>query len=188
MASLAKPKVLVLFYSRTGTTRHLAESIARALHADLEELRESRSRSGVLGWLRCGYDGAHHRSSETLPLQHELADYDLIVVGSPTWNGALSSPVRGFLERNRQRLPKVALFATCARDGSAKVLAEMAELLPSPPVATLGMLENDVKHGPAVWVGELAEAALTALESESAQARGAQRVAGSVIRHHGSQP
>lgn len=44
----------------------------------------------------------------------------------------------------------------------------MTELLSEPPLATLGMLENDVRHGSAVWVGELVEAALQAWSRKQA--------------------
>src|ERR1041384_1336055 len=93
-----RPHALVVFFSRTGTTRALAEAIARATGGDLEELRESRSRQGIWGWLRSGYEGTYRRSTEPLPLAQNPQDYDLVFVGSPTWNKSLASPVRGFLE------------------------------------------------------------------------------------------
>ena len=153
-----------MFFSRTGTTKHLAESIARAVHGELEELREARSRHGFIGWLRSGYEGTYRRSSETLPLEHDLRAYDLVFIGTPTWNRSLSSPVRGFLERHRTELANVALFATCAGHGADAVIEEMAGLLSTPPLARLPMLENDVKRSPAVWAGEFTEAAVTAWE------------------------
>lgn len=162
------PKVLIVFFSRTGATRLLAESIARATQGDLEELREARSRRGPIGWLRSGYEGTYRKAVDPLPLRHDVGAYDLIFVGSPTWNQALCSPVRGFLQREGTRLPSVALFATCAERGSEQVLTQMAELLPEPPLAKLGMRENDVRHGPAVWVGELVEAALGAWHGRQA--------------------
>lgn len=158
------PKVLVVFFSRTGTTRLLAEAIARATRADLEELREHRSRRGIVGWLRSGYEGTYQRSAETLPLRHDLSAYDLVFVGSPTWSRSLSSPVRGFLRQNAARLSSVALFATCAGQGAEAVLEQMAALLKQPPLATLALLQSEVERGAAVRVGELTEAALSAWE------------------------
>lgn len=40
----------------------------------------------------------------------------------------------------------------------------MMEVLNHTPLATLAMLENDVKHSPSVQVGELTEATLKAWE------------------------
>ena len=135
MDKLTRPRSLVVFFSRSGTTRCLAEHIARATGADLEELRESRSSSGLGGWLRSGYEGTYRRSAETLPLQRYLRDYDLVFVGSPTWNRALASPVRGFLERHASELANVALFATCQGEGATEVNAQMATVLARPPPA-----------------------------------------------------
>jgi len=165
------PKVLVVFFSRSGTTRRLAEHIARATHADVEEIREPRSRRGILGWLRSGYEGTYRRSAKILPLRRNPQDYDLVYVGSPTWNGSLASPVRGFLEHHADVLGSVALFATCAGRGATDVIAQMTEVLKHAPLATLAMLERDVSHSPSVQVGELVEATLEAWEGAAGGAR-----------------
>lgn len=166
MAEPDYPKVLVVFFSRTGTTRCLAEAIARATHADMQEIEERRSRRGIIGWLRSGYEGTYRLSAKILPLRRNVRDYDLVCVGSPTWNQSLASPVRRFLEDYADALPSVALFATCAGSGAAQVITQMTQLLKHPPLATLTMLEKDVKLGPAVPVGELVETTLTAWERE----------------------
>ena len=161
-------KVLVVFFSRTGTTREVAQAIARASGADCEELRETRSRRGVLGWLRSGYEGTYRRSCEPLPLEHDVRAYDIVFVGSPTWNRALSSPVRGFLAKHRAALPHVALFATCQAHGAEDVLEQMSSLLDEAPLAKLALRDLEVKRSPAVQVGELVEAALEAWEARTA--------------------
>lgn len=166
---LKQPRILVVYFSRTGTTRRLAEHIARATSADLEELKETQSRRGIFGWLRSGYEGTYRRSTKPLPLQRHLRDYDLVFLGSPTWNRSLASPVRGFLEQHASDLPNVALFATCQGEGATEVNAQMAALLKDRPLATLAMLERDVKRSPSVEVGELTEAALCAWESSRAK-------------------
>ena len=46
---MAEPRILVVYYSRSGTTRKIAEALFSALNCDLEEIVESRSR-----WKRGG--------------------------------------------------------------------------------------------------------------------------------------
>ena len=38
-------KVLVVYYSRTGATRRLAEALAKALQADIEPIIDRKNRS-----------------------------------------------------------------------------------------------------------------------------------------------
>jgi flavodoxin len=156
------PKTLVVFFSRTGVTKRLAEAIARAEGGELEELREARSRRGPWGWLRSGYEGSYGYSAKTLPLEHDLRAYDLIFVGSPTWSRSLSSPVRGFLEDYGSQLKDVALFATCGGHGAEDVLDQMTSFLSETPLARLALLEREAKHNPAVRAAEFAEAAIVA--------------------------
>lgn len=159
---------VVVFFSRGGTTRMLAQHIARATDADIEELRELRSRRGILGWLRSGYEGIHRLSAKPLPLAQDPRRYDLVFVGSPTWSGSLASPVRGFLEEYGESLPSVALFATCAVARATDVIVQMAELLKVPPLAALTMLEIDVKRSASAQAAEFTEAALCAWEARPA--------------------
>lgn len=171
MTNSTEPRILVVFFSRTGTTRRVAEGIARACDAELEELREPHSRRGPWGWLRSGYEGTYRKATEPLPLEHDPTSYDLVFVGSPTWNKSLSSPVRGFLQRYGARLPSAALFATCQGQGARDVIAQMAELLPTQPLAELALRESDVLHGPAVSVGELVAEALHAWSTRPGSGR-----------------
>jgi flavodoxin len=166
-----EPKILVVFFSRTGVTKQLAESIARAEHAELEELREARSRRGPLGWLRSGYEATYGYSAETLPLRHNLRDYDLVFVGSPTWSRSLSSPVRGFLGNHGSELKDVAIFATCGGHGAENVLDQMAALLSDVPLARLPLLERDAKGTPAVRAAEFAETAILAWKTRHNEPR-----------------
>ena len=45
-------KILVVFYSRSGNTRRVAEEIIDALDCDIEELFDTQNLSGALGYLR----------------------------------------------------------------------------------------------------------------------------------------
>jgi menaquinone-dependent protoporphyrinogen IX oxidase len=166
------PKVLVVFFSRTGTTRKAAEALAHAAGADLEELRESRSRSGILGYLRSGYEATYRRpSSDLVPPQRDPRNYDIVFIGGPTWSASLSSPVRAYLERQRAALPDTGLFATCGGPRADAVLAQMSELLTKPALAKLTLPEAEVKRSPAVQVAEFLETALVAWEKQGSKAR-----------------
>ena len=164
--SLSKPaRILVVFFSRTGNTRKVAEALAHAASADIEELREARSRRGLLGYVRSAYEATRALASgELLPSTYDPAGYDIVFIGSPTWSASLSSPVRAYLEQKRASLSDVGLFVTSGGGVTDGVLAQMSGLLMKPPLAKLALREADVKRSPAAQVGEFLEAALVAWE------------------------
>ena len=55
--------------------------------------------------------------------------------------------MRGYLQENRGRFGRIALFVTEGGSGGAKAISEMAELAGSTPVATLELTEKELKAG-----------------------------------------
>jgi flavodoxin len=159
---------LVVFYSRTGTTRHVAEAIGRGLGADLEELREAIDRRGPVGYLRSGFDARLNRWVPIDQLNRDPARYDLVVVGSPVWIASVSAPVRAFLAAHSRRLPRVAFFVTEGGRGERRAFWQMAEIAGSQPVGTLALTQRDVERGQVApqidsFVGSLRQKAVTAV-------------------------
>lgn len=146
----AAVKTLVVYYSRSGNTRKLAEEIGAVLKADVEELRDGKSRSGPIGFLMAGREAMKKTPVELQPLTHDPSAYDAVVVGSPVWASTVCSPVRTFLERNRTTPKKVAWFCTSGGEdptGAEKTFEAMTEASGLNPAATLGLgrlaLKND---------------------------------------------
>ena len=54
---------LVVFYSRTGNAKFVAENVASELGEDNEEVTDLKNRRGRLGFLKAGYDA--NRCKET---------------------------------------------------------------------------------------------------------------------------
>ncbi len=139
-------KALVLYYSRTGNTRVVAQQIADELNAELEEIVDRTNRRGILGYLRSGRDAALHRRAKLNPISSKLSDFDLVVLGTPVWRLALSSPIRTFLEEHGDELPRVAFFCTMGNFGSRRVFRQMERMCTKGPVATLAVTEADLKN------------------------------------------
>ena len=56
-------RALVVFYSRTGNTKRIAEDISKTLNADIEELYDAKGRKGITGWLVSGMDARLKRKA-----------------------------------------------------------------------------------------------------------------------------
>ena len=140
---------LVVYFSRTGTTKRVAESIAKALGADIEAIHEPADRRGIRGYARSALDASMSRWVPIAPLGHDPTRYDLVVVGSPVWVASLSAPVRAFLARYAHRLPKLAFFVTMGGSGDRRVLRQMSQVAGAEPAAALTLTQRDVEQGKA---------------------------------------
>lgn len=136
---------VVVFYSRTGTTKQLALEVATGLGADRVQLTEERSRNGILGYLRSGFEASRARTTTLRDLHADVLGYDLVVVATPVWVGAVCSPVRTFLRAHAGRFPPLAFLATMGGRGSYKAFQQMAAEARRAPIATLALTAADVK-------------------------------------------
>jgi flavodoxin len=128
--------VLVVYYSRSGHARRVAEVMAKLLKADIEEIQEARNRGGGIGFLRSVIESLLSRKVRINPARHAPGLYETVVIGTPVWAAHVSSPVRSYLLQHASELKQVGLFCTMGGSGGEEVLAEMAALLsPDDPEA-----------------------------------------------------
>ena len=144
---MRNPKILVAYYSRTGTTKQVAEAISAALGCDVEEIEDTRNRRGILGYLRAAFDAGSRRLTTLKPTRYDPARYDLVVVGTPIWNMSLSPPIRTYLTMHKGRLKNVAFFCTYGGSGGQRAFKQMADAGGIAPLDLFGISEAEVKRG-----------------------------------------
>lgn len=120
-------KVLVVYYSRTGTTKRVAEYLADYFGFDLDVI-VSDSRSGAIGYIKSGYESAFRKRSP-ISFSKNPEDYDLVIVGTPVWAGTLASPVLSYLSRCRN--VDVAAFSTLGGKNQGKTFSSFSREAPS---------------------------------------------------------
>lgn len=110
-------KILVVYATRTGTGKMIADRIGEALNADVEQIVDKVNRKGVLGFIRSGFQAFTKRCSPIGPPLRNPAQYDMTILISPIWASSLSSPMRTFLREDGQKMKDVALvFSHLAPD------------------------------------------------------------------------
>jgi flavodoxin len=127
---------VIAYYSRTGVTRKVAEQLAALLDADLEEIREVKDRSGILGWLSGGMDSTLKRQAQLIS-RHEVEDRRTVVIGMPVWGFKPPPAVRGYLKKVNLAGKKVCAFCTFDNSGGDRTLDAVAELVPAGLAARL---------------------------------------------------
>lgn len=140
-------RILVVYYSLSGRTRRVAESIASALGADVEEIVDTADRTGLMGYVRSLTEGLLGMPSTIRPPVGNPAAYDLVIVGTPVWAWSVSSPVREYLNWMGGTPKRVGFFVTEAGAGGERVFRQMEELCGKPPLRTLELTERDQSDG-----------------------------------------
>jgi len=139
-------KTLVLFYSRTGTTKNVGLEIANQLKCDYEEIIDLKDRSGAIGWLGAGKDAMKKKLTQIKEISKKIESYDLIIIGSPNWASSICPAVRTFLENNKANIKKAAYFCTSGGDNPGKIFSQMEEILNIKPIGTLALKTKEVNN------------------------------------------
>ncbi len=140
-------KTLLVYYSRTGNTRDVASKIAGEMECDVEEIRDTQKRSGIIGTLKSVYQALRETDTVLEPYSRDPADYDLVIIGTPVWAGKPSVPVSTYLKENRSKIKKAAFFCTYGGTGEEGTFRRMAEILESEPLQTMAITEKEMKEG-----------------------------------------
>ena len=136
---------LILYYSRTGVTATVARQLAELVGADVEEIRDLRSRAGVLGYLSACKDAMLKRPADIAPPARNAADYDLLVFGTPVWAFTMAPAVRAAIRRCGGGGRKMAFFCTMGGSGDRRTFDDMASTAGQSPMATLALVERNVR-------------------------------------------
>lgn len=129
--------VLVVYYSATGNTERVANSIAEATGGDLFEIEPTEPYTDDdLNWNDESSRVSREYEDESLrdvPLVNTTVDgwddYDTVFIGYPIWWGIAAWPVDGFVEANDFSDKTVIPFATSASSGmgqSGELLTDLA--------------------------------------------------------------
>lgn len=132
-------RILVVYYSRTGKTREVAEDIVKNLGCDSEQIVDTKKRGGPLGFLTAGRDSGRGSLTTIEVPKKDPSAYDLVIVGTPVWNNTVSTPVRTYLSMNKGKIAKAAFFLTQDRKES-ETFDVMQEVLAQKPIATLQLI------------------------------------------------
>jgi flavodoxin len=103
-------KTIVVYYSRKGSNKYLAEKISRNLSCELEEIRP-RLNVFLLFLMNI------HLGNK--PLKHNIQDYDKVVLCGPIWMGRIIPPLGSFINNYYDSINKL-IFVTCCGSTDAK--------------------------------------------------------------------
>lgn len=124
-------KKLVAYFSASGTTRKLANTLAEVLDADTYEIKPATPYTGKdLNW-----NNAQSRSSVEMAditsrpvladTDAKISEYDVIFIGFPIWWYVAPHIINSFLESYDFSGKTIVIFATSGGSGFGETLAQL---------------------------------------------------------------
>ena len=158
--TMEKKKVLVVYFSATGTTRQVAKQIAKIADADIFEITPAKPYSSAdLDWTnkqsRSSVEMNNPKARpEIKAVSVDVSKYDYIFLGYPIWWDLAPRTVNSFIEASNLAGKTVIPFAT---SGSSTIANSVAVLKMSYPNIKwqIGKLLNHVSEKEiGTWVSE----------------------------------
>ena len=132
LTGCTKQKVLVLYYSQTGTTQTLAEELQKQLGADIERIEAAVPYDGDFQATieRSGKERESGELPELNPIKANLADYDVVFIGYPIWFGTYAMPIATLVKENDFAGKTIVPFCTFGSGGLGSSTEALKEALP----------------------------------------------------------
>ena len=87
-------KTLVVYYSKTGNTKKVAEAAIKELGCDFDEI---------------GFDDKGQKITVTI----DPAEYERVILLAPIWAFSLCVPMQIYVNRHKDAIKKYSLVVTC---------------------------------------------------------------------------
>lgn len=151
-------KILVAYFSATGTTKRVAERLARVAQADLFEIRPAVPYSSAdLDWTNKASRTSKERADESIrpALAVKLADasaYNVVYIGFPIWWYVAPRIIATFLESCDFSGKTIVPFATSGGSGMGRTVEELKRICPVARFLSGQVLNGISDKGLADWV------------------------------------
>ena len=160
---MSSPKILVAYFSCSGTTREAARELAAVANADLYEIvPEQPYTDADLNWNdRQSRSSVEMRDVTSRPAiagrVSGMEKYDVVFIGFPVWWYIAPTIVNTFIESHDLAGKKVVPFATSGGSGFGNTAQDLKRSVASSAVIREGRLLNGRLRGSAIreWLSEL---------------------------------
>jgi len=139
-------KKLIVYYSRTGNTKKVAEELANKLDSEAIEIIDEKDRSGGIGWIGAGKDALKKNFTTIKPILKDISKYDLIIIGTPIWAGKMTPALRTFIKNYKEKIKNYAVFTTAGSSSSESLFIEIKKLMGMESKINSAFLSKEIKN------------------------------------------
>jgi flavodoxin len=119
------PVVRIVYVSRTGHSRALAQEVAAQLGETACEIIDKVDRRGLIGYLRSGRQAMRKMATPIGDPGVDLAGAGAVILVQPIWASAVVPPLRSWLQAHKQDLAGKKLGLLASNMGSPAARLKM---------------------------------------------------------------
>jgi putative NADPH-quinone reductase len=108
------PKIRIVYVTRTGHARALAEEVAKLTGATPARIVDKVDRGGFIGYIKTARQAARSLATPIEDPNVDLAAADVVVLVQPVWAWSITPPMRSWLQAHKAELvgKKLGFLAT----------------------------------------------------------------------------
>lgn len=120
-----KMKTLVVYYSYTGNTELVANTVAAEIGADTLKLEDAEKHGKLKVYFAGSFAAMGGKSWPIKTVNVLLKDYDRVFIGAPVWAGKAAPEINAYIEQAELQGKSVVLFVTMGGNESAKAIQDL---------------------------------------------------------------
>ena len=121
-------KTLVVYYSKTGTTRKVAQAVIAENDCDSDEL---------------SYD----EKTKSFDYERDPSEYDCVILLAPVWAFSLAEPMKKYIAKHKSNIKRYGLIVTCGGFGLQGCVRNCLSSIGAKPEIALKFRSKYVKQG-----------------------------------------
>ena len=106
-------KTLIIYYSRTGNTKAVCESLAKEINADIVEVKDLNNRKSTLGIIGGMLKTFLGMQTKIFPEKIDMTGYSNVILSAPIWAAKVPPAMRTAIYMNGFKDKKVVMLVTC---------------------------------------------------------------------------
>lgn len=137
---------VVVYVTRTGNARRIAERIAARLEGKAFLIEDKVNRMGLWGYLRAGYHSSTKKATPIGDPGVDLSAANAVVMVQPIWASGVVPPLRTWLKAHESELKgkKLGLFTVCKGSDASQVRSAFeGEFMPLAAFGSIRELDGE---------------------------------------------
>jgi len=135
-------KSLIVYYSHSGNNEMLAHRLKDRIKSDIFQITEKKKRKTI----SILFEYFFPRKSKILPNNLNVKEYDTVIFVSPVWGSKIASPLRAFIQKEKDHISNYYYITICNGiiDQKEKLISELTSLLMKAPLHIVELWINNL--------------------------------------------